>query len=944
MIRRALALTVGLIGVVAALALPFAPVMAQQATVTWPAAGRPAASTTVLFAPYRPQELIVKVPLAELRSPAPGAAITVLATSDADDGLTVETSSSEARVRFDGHDVAVPAGDGDGYLTLHADGQGITVSDTAGWTQSFPDARVPRVFGFRTDLPAEKTAGMSVTGRTSSVFATSPTPSKLLLIVAQLAAAGAALALLLRDRRRVVGVNPAPAEDASTETNGRVGRAAVDAGVIAVLAVWAVVGPLAVDDGWATTIARTYAASGNPGNYYRWWNASEAPFALWEQMIAPLTAISVAPMWLRLVSTLLAVATWLVLSRGVLGAALPALAPTARLRAVAAICFVAAWMPFNLGVRPEGMVALGVTAVLALLWRARGLGAVGVALLIAALTLAASPTAVVILAPFIVFAPSIVRLLRTGTSTRGDLPLRLLLLAAIAAVFLTVVFADQTWDGVVTATGWHRFFGPSLSWYDEPDRYRYLLGDDQMGSFAKRLPVLLSAALVPVVGLLLLRRRGAVAGAAARMGAVVVISVALLSLAPSKWSYHLGALAGVLAAFLVVALVLVVHRTDSAGVRRDVVIGLVAAGLAVGAAAVGFAGPNSWWMQDLYLVPWVMVGPQPLGLPLRSVILWCGLLLVGYTVAAIGWRARGAGAVRGAIATGPAVLVLIALIGSVVVMMVSFVSAPLRRPAGSLAESNLRWLSGRPSCGFADSVDVLADGDILTTAETAYSSTGFTALGGFAPDAPPPDAPGTGMSTYLWGSRDAPPGPAMLTSQWFTLPPLKATEGLSASVVGPAGAATVWFEFGRADESAGPQIVPLGRIDTTDPAPPDVNARRRVWRAVTVDAVGFPAGADRVRLHVDAMGGPANWVAVTGPRRHTSVRLTDFLPGRGPVLLSWPQSFVFPCVHDIVRVADGIAQTPKLMIVAPGPWFTEPQDVRLGGVFAGLQPYGRLYE
>lgn len=944
MIRRALALTVGVAGVAAALALPFAPVMAQQATVTWPAAGRPAESTTAFFVPYRPEELTAKVPVGALRSAAPETAVTVLTTGPSGRGLVIETSQSGPRVRLGDRDVIVPAGDtvGDGFLTVHADRQGVTVSDPAGLVGVFPDERVPRVFGFRTDLPADKAAGMSVTVRTSSVFATSPTLIKLLLVIVQLVAAGAALTLLIRGRGR--RVDPAPASDPSTDTGSRLGRTAVDVGIVAVMATWAVVGPLAVDDGWATLIARTYAASGNPGNYYRWWNASETPFAFWEQMIAPLTSLSVAPMWLRMFSTLLAVLTWLVVSRGVLTAALPKLAATTRLRAVAAVCFLAAWMPFNLGVRPEGMVALGVTAVLALLWRARGLGAVGAALLIAAVTMAVSPTAVVVLAPFVVFAPRIIRLLRTGTSKRGDLLLRLLLLAAIASVLLTIVFADQTWDGVVTATEWHRFFGPSLPWYHEPDRYRYLVGADQMGSFAKRLPVLLSAALLPMVGLLLVWRRDAVAAAAARMGAVLVVALALLSLAPSKWSYHLGALAGVLAAFLVMAVVLAVGRTDPAGARHDVLVGLVGGGLAVGAAAVGFAGPNAWWLPELYRVPWEMASPHPLGVPLRSVILWCGLLLVACAVSATVLRGRGDGAVRRAIAAGPAVIVLMALTGSVVIMLGSFVSAPLRRPEGSLAESNWRWLTGQPSCGFADAVEVFADGDVLTAADTAESSTRFTALGGFAPDAPPPDPPGSGMSTYLWGSRDAGPGPATLTSEWFTLPPLGPTEGLSTSVVGPAGAATISFEFGHADRSAVPPVVSLGQVIAADPAPPDVNSQLGVWRAITVDAAQIPAGADRVRLHVDTVGGPTEWVAITGPRRNAPVRLTDFLSGRGPVLLSWQQSFVFPCVHDVARVADGIAQTPRVMVVTYGPWFTEPQDERPAGVFAGLQPFGHLYQ
>ena len=946
MAYRVAPIAAGLVGVIAALLLPFAPVTAQQATVTWPAAGKPTASTTAFFVPYRPQELTATIPVVALRPPADGAAVTVLATGPVDDGLVIEASHSGARVRVGDRVVSLPRSviDGPGYLTLRADSGGVTVSGPTGLIDTLADARVPRVFGFRTALAPQDAARMSVTAKTTSVFATSPTNLKRLLVAAQLLSVAAAVVLLMRTR----DPDAATAHRGSPAGEGsRAGRAAVDTGVVGTLAIWAVVGPLAVDDGWATLIARTYAASGNPGNYYRWWNASETPFAFWEQMISPLTSISVAPVWLRGVSTLIAIAAWLVTSRGVLGAALPALTASARWRAVAALCFLAAWMPFNLGVRPEGMVALGVVSVVALLWRARGLGAVAGAVLIAAATVGLSPTAIVVVAPFLVFAPRIFELLRAGASHPGDLVLRVLLLAAIAAACSTVVFFDQTWDGFVTATDWHRFFGPSFPWYREPDRYRNLLGADQMGSFAKRLPVLLSVALVPIAGLLMIRRRDGIAAAAGRLGAVLVVALLLMALTPSKWSYHLGALAAVFAAFLTVAVALLLGRTDAAGGRRGVLIGLAGGCLVACAAALSFAGPNAWWLPVLYRVPWAMTGPRPFGIPLRSVIFWGLLLLTAYALSAVARRARRAGRAgrdSRVFTVGPAGLVLAGVLGSIVIMLGSFVSAPLRYPTGSLAVANWRWLLGKPSCGFADSVDVLADEEILTAAERTASSTGFTAGSGFAPQAPPPDPPGSGMSTYLWGSRNANPGPASLTTAWFTLPSLGAADGLSTSVVGKADSSRIAFEFGRAGRSPNAEVVSLGQVTTTDPAPPDLNAQLGVWRAVTVDAAQIPAGADRVRLRVEGAGGRTDWVAVTGPRRNSRVPLSEFLSGLGPVLLSWPQSFVFPCVHDVARVADGVAQTPRVVMVDAGPWFTEPQDQRLAGVFAGLQPYGQLYE
>jgi arabinosyltransferase C len=276
------------------------------------------------------------------------------------------------------------------------------------------------------------------------------------------------------------------------------------------------------------------------------------------------------------------------------------------------------------------------------------------------------------------------------------------------------------------------------------------------------------------------------------------------------------------------------------------------------------------------------------------------------------------------------------------------VAAPLRRPQGSLALANVRWLTGHSTCGLADDIQVLADRDILTPATPGGKSAGFTALGGFSPNSPPPDPPGSGMSTYLWGSRTAgSPVAASITTAWFTLPPLGPAEGLSMSLSGKAN--TLVFEFGhdnattRLDGNVD-DAVTMGEVATPSPAPPGEDPDHPSWRAVGIDAEQIPVGANRVRIRAIAAGDKGDWLAFTGPRRHTAVGLSEFLAAHGPVLVSWPQSFLFPCVHNISQVADGLAQTPRTLITAPGPWLTEPTDQTLGGDFAGLNPYGRLYE
>jgi len=974
-----------LIGVLVALVLPFAPVATEQTTVTWPVPGQPTVSSAALFAPYRPTELTVIVPCSALRAAAArGGAFTVFATGPSGDGLVLRTRAGTAQLLLGNRLVSSTPVIGtttDCRTQLHAGPAGAVA--TIGTTRRIDLAGepVPEVFAFRTDLDTREAAGMMVTARTVNPFDTSPSGVKKLLIGVQLLAVLVALGLLsiMPNWQRLKDYRP------------RWGAIMVDVGVLGVLGVWAIIGPLTDDDGFATTIARNAALTGNVGNYYRWWNAAETPFALSEQLLAPLTQVSLAPLWLRVPSTVLGMVTWFVVSRGVLGAALPAVAHTVRIRLLAAVFLLAAWLPFNLGVRPEPYVALGITGVLALLWRARRVAALGWAALVAGLTIPISPSGILIAAPVVVFAPRIVAILGSSARGRVEVLARVLLLCCIGAVGITAIFADQTWGGLVTATRWHDFFGPSLPWYHEPDRYRYLLGLDQDGSATKRIPVLLTLAVLPVVAVLLARQSKAAPelnqrraeGSAARLTGVVIIALALLWLTPSKWSHHFGALAGLLASFLVVAIALIMQRKQSPiGYPVTAWIGVSGAALVAGAAALAFAGPNAWWQPAVYNVPWATGPVRPLGLPLDSPLLWIGALALGYAVLAAlrpvsGDTSQGSYRHSRTLVAAPGVLAVAVASTAVAVVLGSFLAAPVRQPAGSLALANLHSLAGEPSCGLADSIQVLPDGAVLAPAVSSVSFypgalypaalypgldlpapdspgrlAGFTALGGFDPSSPPPNPPSTGMSAQLWGSLvGGPRSTGTLTSPWFWLPPLGPASGVAVSVSGRTDRGnTLALEFGRAVSTGVVtlgQRAPLDRVKLDQDhlqGPPDY----RPWRSIGLDAAQVPGGADRVRIRaVDATTDPNGWLAVTGPRLRSVVGLTAFLAGRGPVLVSWPQAFLFPCVQNIAVVTGGLATTPGAVIEAPRihgrlSAVTTAQDQ--GGVFAAIRPFSSLYE
>ena len=53
-LRSAPALVIGILGLLAAVLLPFAPVLADETTVTWPKAGEPPESTTAILPPPAP--------------------------------------------------------------------------------------------------------------------------------------------------------------------------------------------------------------------------------------------------------------------------------------------------------------------------------------------------------------------------------------------------------------------------------------------------------------------------------------------------------------------------------------------------------------------------------------------------------------------------------------------------------------------------------------------------------------------------------------------------------------------------------------------------------------------------------------------------------------------------------------------------------------------------
>ena len=450
-------------------------------------------------------------------------------------------------------------------------------------------------------------------------------------------------------------------------------------------------------------------------------------------------------------------------------------------------------------------------------------------------------------------------------------------------------------------------------------------------------------AMLPVIGVLQIGRveRDVLDRSTRRLAAIVLLALLSLAVVPSKWSYHLGAMAPLFAAFLTVAVAQVVRQGRRAPRDpRTLAVGAVGAVLVAAAAALTFDGPNAWWLPALYDVAWASGPTRPLNIPANATLFWITMLAGGIAAGTV----LGRTSIRRMVSIGPALLVGLTTMVVLTLLLGSFLLAPLRRSSGSLAMTNLHRLTGGPPCGLADDVEVLPDGAVLSVAErTGAVEEGFHFLGGFLPTAPPPDPLGTGASRALWGSWAGAQSTGTLISPWFALPTLGPQGGIAVSVAGRTdGANSLAFEFGA---TSGDGVIPRGQRRPMDRVAPDEDPAHPLWRTIGIDASDVPAGVDRVRLRAVAdRSDSIGWLAVTGPRLRSIIGLDQFLAGRGPVLVAWPLAFLFPCVRNTPIVVDGLAQTPNVLIAAPRPRVDQERDPYIGGTFAELDEFGELGE
>ena len=994
---RWVAAIAGLIGAVLSILTPLLPVAQTTATLNWPQAGQLANVTAPLIS-LTPVSLTATIPCDVVRGMPPTGGLVLgtapgASTNAALNAMLVNVTSSRVDVIVRNVVVAsVPRARVAApecrqiEITSSTDG---TFATFTGLTQvsgadagkpqrtGFADPNLrPAIVGVFTDMTGPAPPGLSFSATIDTRFSTTPTPLKLAAILLGITATAVALLALWRldrlDGRRMRRVIPSRWRTFTP----------VDIVVVGGFLLWHVIGANSSDDGYILGMARVADHAGYMSNYFRWFGSPEDPFGWYYNLLALMTHVSDASIWIRLPDLVCALVCWLLLSREVLPRLGPAVSTSRPAMWTAGLVLLAAWMPFNNGLRPEGQIATGALITYVLIERAIVSGRLvpaALAITTAAFTLGIQPTGLIAVAALVAGGRPILRILARRRRLVGTWPLVLPLLAA-GLVVLTVVFADQTLATVLEATRIRTAIGPSQEWYTENLRYYYLILPTVDGSISRRFGFLITALSLFTVLFMMLRRKripGVARGPAWRLTGVIFGTIFFLMFTPTKWIHHFGLFAAVGAAMAALATVMV-SRTVLRSARNRVAF--LAALLFV--TALCFASTNGWWYVSSFGVPFNNDIPSIGGITVSTIffVLFALAALWAFWLHLAG-RDRSDSRLVGVLTAAPIPMVAGFMVLAFVASLA--IGAVRQYPTYSNAWSNLRAFAG--GCGLAD--DVLVEPDtnagFLTPVPGPAPWGPLGPLGGdkpigFAPNGIPdriiPEAirlnnpqPGT---DYAWDA------PAKLTAPGVNGSTVPLPYGLDPTRVPVAGTyaegpqqqsrlASAWYELPAADDGhplvvvtaagtiagdsvakghtegqvialeyarRGPDgaLTPAGRVTPYDAGPPPS------WRNLRFPRAQIPADAAAVRVIADDLSlTQGDWLAVTPPRVPELRSVQEYVGSEQPVLLDWAVGLAFPCQQPMLH-ANGVTEVPKFRISPDYYAKLQSTDTWQDGVNGGL--------
>jgi arabinosyltransferase A len=729
---RLVAIIAGLAGLLLCALTPLLPVKQTTATVLWPQAPGPGGSVSDVTAPLvsgAPLALDVTIPCSAIATlPAAGGLVfSTIPPGGVDasrNGLFVRADATNVVVAFRDSVTAVApraaiAAGKCSQLHIWAANTGVGADfiGLPGATGTSTVEKKPQVAGVFTELKVPAQPGLAARIDIDTRFIVSPTTLKsAVMALGVLLTVISLIAMVLLDRlegRRI--------PDAFTRFwKVSPTRWLADGFVVGGLVVWHLIGAISSDDGYNLTIARISGQAGYVANYYRYFGTAEAPFDWYQSVLAKMATISTDGVWMRLPALLAGIGTWLLLSRWVI----PRLGPGVRGLTTnriaiwtAAVVFLAAWYPFNNGLRPEPVIAFGVIATWVLVECAiatRRLVPAALALVVAGLAATTAPQGLIAVAPLLIGARALVRVVR-GRRNGTGLMAAIATLAASASLIVVVIFRDQTLATVAESARIKYQVGPTISWYQEFLRYYFLTVEDSVdSSLTRRFSVLIL--LLCLFGMLtVLLRKGRAPGLASgpvwRLLGSTALGLLLLHFTPTKWAVQFGAFAGLSGALgAVTAFAFALVGLHS---RRNLAL-YVTALLFVLAWAT--SGTNGWFYVGNYGVPWFDRQPVLAHHPVTTMFLVLAIIsaliagwlhfridYAGHTEVVDSRRNR-------ALAETPLLIVAtIMVLLEVGSMAKGFVQ---RYPLYTTAKANLSALTSGlsdTSCGMADDVLVEAD-------------------------------------------------------------------------------------------------------------------------------------------------------------------------------------------------------------------------------------------
>ncbi|MDZ4264562.1 MAG: arabinosyltransferase domain-containing protein, partial [Mycobacterium sp.] len=974
-VARWVATVAGLLGFVLAVATPLLPVTQTTATLNWPQQGQLGNVTAPLIS-QAPVSLTASVPC-EVVATMPGDGGLVLGTAPAegrDAALNAMlVTVTESRVDVIVRNVVVASvnrervtgtGAAPGCSSIEiTSSQDGTFAEFVGLTQTsgadagepqrtgFADPNLrPAIVGVFTDLTGPAPPGLEFSATIDTRFTTHPTALKLTAMLLAIVSTVIALLALWRldrlDGHRMHRVIPARWRSVSP----------VDGVVVGGFALWYVIGANSSDDGYILGMARVADHAGYMSNYFRWFGSPEDPFGWYYNLLALMTRVSDASIFIRLPDLICALVCWLLLSREVLPRLGPAVSGSRAAMWAAGLVLLGAWMPFNNGLRPEGQIATGALITYVLIERAITSGRLtpaALAITTAAFKLGIQPTGLIAVAALVAGGRPILRILVRRRETHGTWPLVAPLLAA-GTVVLAVVFADQTFATVLEATRIRTAIGPSQEWFTEILRYYYLILPTTDAAISRRFAFMFTVlCLFPALFMMLRRKRipGVARGPAWRLMGVIFATIFFLIFTPTKWIHHFGLFAAVAGAMAALATVMVSPVVLRSARNRMAFLSLVFFVL-----AFSFASTNGWWYVSNFGAPFNNSVPQ-LGGVTVSTVFFALFAVAGLWAFWLHVTSRQESKIVDKLTAAP---IPIAAGLMVVVFVASMALGVVRQyPTYSNGWANVRAFVG--GCGMADDVLVEPDSNAgflraLPGEDGPLGPLGGADPVGFSPNGVPDriiaeairlnnPQPGTdydwvrprtlaragvnGSTVPLPYGLDPARVPvagtystevqqdSRLASAWYELPPAEDAHPLvvitaagtiagSSVAEGQSSGQTVELEYALPGPGGAPE--PAGRVSPYDIGPTPS------WRNLRYPRDQIPAEAIAVRVIAEDLSlSQGDWVAVTPPRVPELRSVQEYIGSEQPVLLDWAVGLAFPCQQPMLH-ANGVTEVPKFRI------------------------------